>query len=111
MGEVFRARDPVMNREVAVKRITAGLDADETVRKRFRREAEAAATLMHPNIITVYELGLEGEQLFMAMELLDGVDLKHALADRRLSRDEKLSVMEQICEGLAFAHAREIVHR
>jgi len=111
MGEVFRAHDPVLNRDVAVKRISGGLDTDETIRKRFRREAEAAATLAHPNIITVYELGLEGEQLFMAMELLDGVDLKHALADRRLSLDERLSVMEQICEGLAFAHSREIVHR
>jgi tRNA A-37 threonylcarbamoyl transferase component Bud32 len=111
MGEVFRAHDPVLNREVAIKRITTGLDADETVRKRFRREAEAAAKLSHPNIITVYELGLEGEQLFMAMELLDGIDLKHALADRRLSLDDRLSVMEQICEGLSFAHAQEIVHR
>jgi eukaryotic-like serine/threonine-protein kinase len=111
MGEVFRARDPVLNREVAVKRITAGLDADETVRKRFRREMEAAANLTHPNIITVYEAGLEGEQLFMAMELLDGVDLKHALAARPMSLDEKLGVALQICEGVALAHSKEIVHR
>ena len=72
MGEVFRAHDPVLNRDVAIKRISGGLDADEMVRKRFQREAQAAAKLSHPNIITVYELGLEGEQLFMAMELLDG---------------------------------------
>jgi serine/threonine-protein kinase len=111
MGEVFRAHDPVLNRAVAVKRITAGLDADETVRRRFQREARAAALLSHPNIITVYELGLEGEQLFMAMELLDGIDLKHALAARRMTLDEKLGVVTQICEGLAFAHAKEIVHR
>jgi serine/threonine-protein kinase len=111
MGEVFRAHDPVLNRDVAVKRISAGLDADEMVRKRFRREAEAAATLSHPNIITVYELGLEGEQLFMAMELLDGVDLKQVLATRRLGLDEKLEIVEQMCEGLAFAHAHDIVHR
>ena len=111
MGEVFRARDPVLNREVAVKRITAGLDADETVRKRFRREAEAAATLMHPNIITVYELGFEGEQLFMAMELLDGIDLKHALAGRAMTLDEKVGVALQVCEGVAHAHSKEIVHR
>ena len=111
MGEVFRAHDPALNRDVAIKVISAGLDADETVRKRFRREAEAAAKLMHPNIITVYELGLEGEQLFMAMELLDGIDLKHALTGRKMSLDEKLGVMEQICEGLAFAHGHEIVHR
>jgi serine/threonine protein kinase len=111
MGEVFRARDPVLNREVAVKRITAGLDADETVKKRFRREMEAAAKLAHPNIITVYEAGLEGEQLFMAMELLDGMDLKHALASRAMTLDEKLGVALQICEGVALAHSHEIVHR
>jgi len=111
MGEVFRAHDPVLNRDVAVKRISAGLDTDETVRKRFQREAQSAALLSHPNIITVYELGFEGEQLFMAMELLDGVDLKQVMAKQKLSLDERLSVMEQICEGLAFAHAREIVHR
>jgi hypothetical protein len=111
MGEVFRAHDPVLNRDVAVKRITAGLDADETVRKRFQREAEAAAKLMHPNIITVYDLGLEGGQFYMAMELLDGVDLKNALAARRMSLDDKVGVVLQICEGLAHAHAHEIVHR
>jgi len=111
MGEVFHAHDPVLNRSVAIKRITAGLDADEMVRKRFQREAQSAALLSHPNIITVYELGLEGGQLFMAMELLDGVDLKHALATRKMSLDEKVGVVQQICEGLAFAHAHDIVHR
>ena len=107
MGEVFRAHDPVLDRDVAVKRISAGLDADDTVRKRFEREARSAANLNHPNIITVYELGFEGEQLFMAMELLNGVDLKHALSHRKLTLDDKLDVTEQICEGLAFAHAHE----
>jgi hypothetical protein len=111
MGEVFRAHDPVLNRDIAVKRISAGLDADEMVRKRFQREAQSAALLTHPNIITVYELGFEGEQLFMAMELLDGLDLKQALSGKKMSLDEKLSVMEQICEGLAFAHSHEVVHR
>jgi eukaryotic-like serine/threonine-protein kinase len=111
MGEVFRAHDPVLNRAVAVKRISAGLDADEMVRKRFQREAQSAALLSHPNIITVYELGFEGDQLFMAMELLDGVDLKHAIAARQMTLDEKIGVVQQICEGLAFAHAHDIVHR
>ncbi len=111
MGEVFRAHDPVLNRDVAIKRISAGLDTDEMVRKRFQREAQSAALLSHPNIITVYELGFEGEQLFMAMELLDGTDLKHVLTSRKLTLDDKLGVVEQICEGLAFAHAHEIVHR
>ena len=111
MGEVFRAHDPVLNRAVAVKRISAGLDADEMVRKRFQREAQSAALLSHPNIITVYELGIEGDQLFMAMELLDGVDLKHAISSRQMTLDEKIGVVQQICEGLAFAHAHDIVHR
>jgi serine/threonine protein kinase len=111
MGEVFRAHDPVLNRAVAVKRISAGLDADEMVRKRFQREAQSAALLNHPNIITVYELGLEGDQFFMAMELLDGIDLKHALAARAMTLEEKVGVVQQVCEGLAFAHSHDIVHR
>jgi serine/threonine-protein kinase len=111
MGEVFRAHDPVLNRDVAVKRISAGLDADETVRKRFQREAQAVALVTHPHIVTVYELGFEGDHMFMAMELLEGKDLKHAIANRKMSLDEKLTLMEQISEGLAYAHARDIVHR
>ncbi len=111
MGEVFRGHDPVLNRFVAIKRISSGLDADETLKKRFRREAEAVAKLNHPHIITVYELGFEGEQMFMAMELLEGIDLKHAMAQHKLSSAEKLSVMEQISEGLAYAHSQDLVHR
>ena len=111
MGEVFRAHDPVLNRDVALKRISAGLDADETVRRRFLREAQVVASLSHKNIVIVYELGFEGDQAFMAMELLEGKDLKHAIATRKMSLDEKVSVMEQTAEGLAYAHAREIVHR
>jgi tRNA A-37 threonylcarbamoyl transferase component Bud32/tetratricopeptide (TPR) repeat protein len=111
MGEVFRAHDPVLNREVAIKRISAGLDADDMVRRRFQREAQSAANLSHPNIITVYELGIEAEQFFMAMELLNGVDLKHVLAQRQMTLEERLDVTEQICEGLAFAHSHGVVHR
>jgi serine/threonine-protein kinase len=111
MGEVFRGHDPVLNRDVAIKRISSGLDADETLRKRFEREAQAVAHLNHPHIITVYELGFEGDQMFMAMELLEGTDLKHVMAQKKLALGDKLGLMEQICEGLAFAHARDLVHR
>ena len=112
MGEVFRGHDPVLNRDVAIKRISSGLDADESLRKRFKREAQAVALLNHPHIITVYELGFEGDQMFMAMELLEGVDLKHAMAQKKLEPTPRSSpTMEQICEGLAFAHARDLVHR
>src|SRR5207344_979630 len=61
--------------------------------------------------ITVYELGFDGDNAFMAMELLEGKDLKYSIANRKMTLDEKLSVMEQISEGLAYAHARDIVHR
>jgi eukaryotic-like serine/threonine-protein kinase len=112
MGEVYKAHDPVLNRFVAVKTISAELGADDTLRKRFEREAQSAARLNHPNIITVFDYGEEQGKIFMAMELLDGSDLKQAIARRApLSLDEKLSVVDQIAEGLAFAHAHDIVHR
>jgi len=112
MGEVYRAHDPKLNREVALKTISGELGGDEMLRKRFRREAQSAAHLSHPNIITVYELGEEGNRLYMAMELLEGRDLKRAIAERSLgSLDERLGIMGQILEGLAFAHGRGIVHR
>jgi len=112
MGEVFKAHDPFLNRDVAIKTISASLGADEDIRKRFRREAESAARLNHPNIITVYDLDEEQGKIYMAMELLEGRDLKdlighHALGDLH----QQLDVMEQIAEGLAFAHAHDVVHR
>src|SRR5438105_5297621 len=112
MGEVYKAHDPILNRFVAVKTISAELGGDDTLRKRFQREAQSAARLNHPHIITVYDYGEEQGKIYMAMELLDGVDLKQTIARRKaMSLDEKLSVVDQIAEGLAFAHANEIVHR
>jgi tRNA A-37 threonylcarbamoyl transferase component Bud32 len=111
MGEVFRALDPVLNRPVAIKTISASMGLDETLRKRFHREAQSAARLNHPNIITVYDFGEERGTIFMAMELLEGRDLKELIGKRELALGDKLSIMEQICDGLAFAHAREVIHR
>ena len=112
MGEVYKAHDPVLNRFVAIKTISAELGADDTLRKRFEREAQSAARLNHPNIITVFDYGEEQGKIYMAMELLDGSDMKQAIARRApLSLDEKLSIVDQIAEGLAFAHAHDIVHR
>jgi serine/threonine protein kinase len=112
MGEVFRAHDPVLNREVAVKTISASLSTDNDLRMRFHREAQAAARLNHPNIITVFEYGEEAGVIYMAMELLEGADLKDVIRQSVLgSIEEKLDVMEQVADGLAFAHAREVIHR
>ncbi len=112
MGEVFRALDPVLGREVAIKVVTGKLSEDEGARDRFQREARAAAQLNHPNIVTVYDFGDEQGMAYMAMELLEGQDLRELLAKGTLTRlDEKVAIMEQILDGLAFAHANGVVHR
>ncbi|HEY7461130.1 MAG TPA: serine/threonine-protein kinase, partial [Gemmatimonadota bacterium] len=109
MGEVYRAHDPVLFRDVAIKTISAALASDPELRRRFHREAQSAARLNHPNIVTVYDFGDEQGQLYMAMELLEGTDLRDLIARRALrSLDEKLKILEQIAEGLAFAHAKEV---
>jgi serine/threonine-protein kinase len=112
MGEVYRALDPVLNREVAIKTISANLSADNELRTRFHREAQAAARLNHPNIITVFDYGEEHGVIYMAMEVLEGADLKDVIRQSLLvSIEDKLDIMEQVADGLAFAHAREIIHR
>jgi eukaryotic-like serine/threonine-protein kinase len=112
MGEVFRAHDSVLNRPVAIKTISADLGSDDTLRKRFEREAQSAARLNHPNIITVFDFGEDHHKIFMAMELLEGQDLKQAMTRRLVEGlEKKLDIMDQVCDGLAFAHAAGIVHR
>ncbi|HXB55352.1 MAG TPA: protein kinase [Vicinamibacteria bacterium] len=112
MGEVFKGQDPFLNRSVAVKTISASLAGDEEVRKRFLREAQSAAKLNHPHIITVYDFGEEHGKIYLAMELLEGKDLKDLIGGNLLSNlNQKLDIMEQIGEGMAFAHANDVVHR
>jgi serine/threonine protein kinase len=109
---VYKGYDDALGRYVAIKAISAESGGDETLRKRFEREAQSAARLAHPHIITVYDFGQEQDKLYMAMELLEGMDLKQAITENQLpTLDQKLDVMEQICDGLAFAHSHEIVHR
>ena len=112
MGEVYRAHDAILNRDVAVKTMSAAIGSDDELRKRFHREAQSAARLNHPNIITVYDFGEEGGKIYMAMELLEGRDLKDVIGRHTpLTLDQKVQLMEQITEGLAFAHAKDVVHR
>ena len=97
MGSVFRARDPILKRDVAIKTISANLGGDDELRQRFEREAQLAANLNHPNIIAIYDFGEERGQIYMAMELLKGVDLKDAIKRESLKTlDDKLSLMEDI---------------
>ena len=112
MGEVFKAHDPSLNRMVAVKTISSNLGTESELRRRFLREAQSAARLNHPNIITVFDFGEEQGRIFMAMELLEGSDLKDLIGSHALpDLERKLDVMEQVCEGLAFAHSMDVVHR
>jgi tetratricopeptide (TPR) repeat protein len=111
MGEVYKAKDPLLNRYVAIKTIAPALAADPDFRRRFQREAQSAAQLNHTNIVTVFDFGEENGLTYMAMELLEGRDLKEAVRSRTLHLGEKLGLMDQICDGLAFAHAKGVVHR
>jgi predicted Ser/Thr protein kinase/tetratricopeptide (TPR) repeat protein len=111
MGEVYKAQDALLNRYVAIKTIAPAFAADPEFRRRFQREAQSVAQLNHPNIVTVFDFGDEDGLTYMAMELLEGRDLKDVVRSRDLRFGEKLSVMEQICDGLAFAHAKGVVHR
>jgi serine/threonine protein kinase len=112
MGEVYKAHDSVLGRDVAIKTIAAELGSDDTLRKRFEREALAAAGLNHPNIITVFDFGEWQGKLYMAMELLEGEDLKTMFAAHRPAAIEaRIDLMSQIADGLAFAHAHDVVHR
>jgi tRNA A-37 threonylcarbamoyl transferase component Bud32/tetratricopeptide (TPR) repeat protein len=112
MGEVYKAHDPLLNRYVALKTIHPSLASDAHFKERFRREAQSAARLNHPNIVTVFDFGDEAGVTYMAMELLEGLDLREAIRRRSLGLlGRKLDVLEQLCEGLGFAHAQGVVHR
>jgi eukaryotic-like serine/threonine-protein kinase len=112
MGEVYKAHDPVLNRFVAIKTIATSLGSDEQFRKRFEQEAKSAAKLNHRNIVTVYEFSQEQDLIYLVMELLEGTDLKDVISRRALPRlEDKLAVIEQICDGLAYAHTKGVVHR
>jgi serine/threonine-protein kinase len=112
MGLVYRARDESMNREVALKVLTADIEDDPDIRARFHREAEAAARLSHPNIITIYDVGEDGDRFFIVMELLRGLILKDYLKQPEGARlEKKLDLMAQLCTGVGAAHRASVYHR
>jgi tetratricopeptide (TPR) repeat protein len=112
MGEVFKAHDALLNRLVAVKTISGSASAESDARKRFLREAQSAARLNHPNIITVFDLGEDAGRVYMAMELLEGTDLRELINSKSVADlGQKIDFMEQVCDGLAYAHAKQVVHR
>ncbi|AXQ30900.1 serine/threonine protein kinase [Solimonas sp. K1W22B-7] len=113
MGIVYEARDPLLERTVAIKTILLPGDATqrESYEARFSLEARAAARLSHPAIVTVFDFGREGDFAYMAMELLPGIDLRQRLTQSRLSLREALTLAAEIAEGLAFAHDHGVEHR
>jgi serine/threonine-protein kinase len=114
MGIVYRAIDPLLERSVAIKTLNLTEAGDEATEldARFRQEAKAAGRLAHPNVITVYDVGRQGHVAFMAMELLEGRDLRTVIAERgRLPVAEAIGIAAQVAEGLAYAHEQGVVHR
>jgi tetratricopeptide (TPR) repeat protein/tRNA A-37 threonylcarbamoyl transferase component Bud32 len=112
MGTVYEAVDPLLKRKVALKTMIPELAETAELRARFLREAQAAGGLRHRNIVTVYDLGEDKGQPYIAMELLEGTDLDKIIQNKEPYPPEwKLDVLGQICEGLSFAHKNGIVHR
>ena len=111
MGTLYRARDPRIGRDVAIKLLREGLDDDET-RERFAREARSAGQLKHGNIVTIFEFGDYNGQPFIAMEYIQGETLAAFLQRRpTITVVRKLEIMDQICAGLSYAHRMGVVHR
>jgi eukaryotic-like serine/threonine-protein kinase len=112
MAEVYRGFDPVLNRTVAIKVLLAQFARDSSFVARFRREAQAAARLNHPNIVGVYDTGADGETQFIVMEFIEGRTLADFLsAGRRLTPVQAAEVAQKICGALAAAHAQGVIHR
>ncbi len=112
MGAVYRARDTLLQRIVAVKVIATTIDQNEELRERFFREARAAGQLSHKNIITIHDLGEHEGQPYLAMEYLQGQDLLARMqSPQRMSLRRRVDIAIDICEGLDFAHVHGVVHR
>ena len=111
MGEVYRAHDPKLDREVAIKILPKEMSTDPERIARFQREARALATLQHPNIASVYGFEEDGIQRFLVMELVEGQDLSERLKGGPVPADEAAALSMQLLDGLAAAHEQGIIHR
>ncbi|MGH7599194.1 MAG: protein kinase domain-containing protein, partial [bacterium] len=111
MGEVYLAEDLNLRRKAALKVLAPKYTADPSFQARFKREAQAAANLNHPNVVTIYEIGEYEDRLFIAMEYVPGESLRARITREKLSVRQVIDIALQICDGLARAHNGGIVHR
>jgi serine/threonine protein kinase len=111
MGEVYRARDTRLNRDVALKILPPQMAGNQLAYERFQREAQAVAALSHPNILSVHDFGRDGTASFVVFELLHGATLRERLADGPLPVRKAIDYARQTADGLAAAHERGITHR
>jgi tetratricopeptide (TPR) repeat protein/TolB-like protein len=111
MGEVYRARDARLGRDIALKILSPELSASGDHLRRFEQEARAASALNHPNIITIYDIGRVDSVAYIAMELVEGQDLRTLIGGQPLPLKQALRIAVKVADGLAAAHERGIVHR
>jgi tRNA A-37 threonylcarbamoyl transferase component Bud32/tetratricopeptide (TPR) repeat protein len=112
-GVVYRAEDRALGRQVVVKFLHQALLPTDVARKYFRREAKTAASLSHPNIVTIFDVGEEGGTMYFSMEMVDGDTLADLIIDSggRLSHAQALPIIKQLCSALDYAHGRQVIHR
>jgi eukaryotic-like serine/threonine-protein kinase len=112
MGVIYKGVDPGIGRIVAIKMMTGAFADDPELLQRFYREAQSVGSLQHPNIVTIYDLGVEDGNPYLVMEFLEGENLDALIRNRRaMSLEQKLDIVIQVCEGVGYAHKRHIVHR
>ena len=111
MGFVFKARQPKLDRLVALKILPQSLATDPAFAERFAREARLLARLNHPNIVTIHDFGQAGGFFYLLMEFVDGVNLRQAMRGGRFTSDQALAIVPKICDALQFAHNEGILHR
>ena len=111
MGVVYKAADTKLKREVAIKFLPHHIAANEQERKRFEIEAQAAASLNHPNIATVYAIEESDEDVFIVMEFIDGIELKEKINEAPIATEDIISIAIQILKGISAAHEKGVIHR